>query len=89
MTEKTHYVDLVSFEGDEGKLLARCVWRGEAPMEITGDPIFVGELSAGIQDEDGTIIMPDAGLPFLFALGYAYRTPYLMATSVTEGEPPV
>ncbi len=80
------HVDLFALRDGAAVLIAR-VRLADGAAVSTGEPEIVAELSAGITDPlSGTSLAPSDGLAFLRALSSVYRTPYLYATDVIEGE---
>lgn len=88
MPGTVQYVDIGSTQPDGSfRLRARCVLRDD-DMTIEGrDAKMLRHLEDGVYDEEGTLRKKTDGPMFLEALQAEYRTPYLYATSIQEGEP--
>ena len=87
MPANIHYVDLVRAEPNANVLVARVIWRGEGACEVLGDDPVAVELRDEVIDPFGKTHAPADGYDFLRAVSQTYRSAYLLASAIQEGEP--
>ena len=75
----------MNHEGKQSEA-ARCSLVG-TEVVCTGNKDLIGSLAVqGVRTRDGKTFLPKDGVAFLTALHSVYKSPYLFATEVQEGE---
>jgi hypothetical protein len=84
------WVDIVEFDAvsKKGNALVRATLEG-GQVRLEGDDKLTSRLENGVfSPELGKMVKPADGEPFLKALGTEFRSAYLFATDVKEGDSP-
>jgi len=87
MDKKLKWVDIVAVDGEKmtGSVRARCILEG-GKVRIEGDEAWVKKLNEGIAVGPNQKFTPEDGDGFLEALAREFRSAYLFATDVKEGD---
>lgn len=81
------WVDLIAFDQQQNKarVCVRCILVNGA-VRFDGDAEVVAQLTSGIQTGPEERVLPSQGEVFLVALTREYRSPYLFASDLNEGD---